>query len=189
MKCIVGCTEGKKNAGGTRTAATTMRNARSIQRSTVKKSTKTAITIVQKCTVAADFGCAAPHHSDVPILMRMHISQTKRGLLMTGKKHMLEFYPEVIFTIPKTAGGSCCLKPIPKQTKRSRKMYRYAKHMQWEKRDEIDLVIPSKTESRVRILIKWRKFKTRIRMWRLGIEKLPALVLDGRVLFQGELNV
>lgn len=108
---------------------------------------------------------------------------------MTRKGHMLEFYPEVIFTIPKTTGGSCCLKPIPKQTELSRKMYRYARHMQWENRDDIDLVIPSKSESTVRAFVKWRKFKTRVRMWRLGIKRLPALVMDGEVLFQGELDI
>ena len=107
---------------------------------------------------------------------------------MSEKMHVLEFYPEVIFTIPKTAGGSCCLKPVAKQTERSRGMYRFAKHMQWENRDNIDLVIPSKTETRVRALMKWKKFMAKVRMWRLGIKKLPALVLDGKVICQGLLS-
>ena len=107
---------------------------------------------------------------------------------MTTKKHVIEFYPEVIFTISKTAGGSCCLKPIPKQTDRSRKMYRYVKHLQWKNKNSIDLVIPSKTDSRVRAVVKWRKLLARVRMWRLGIKELPALVLDGKVIFQGGLN-
>lgn len=106
---------------------------------------------------------------------------------MTDKKRVLEFYPEVIFTIPETVGGSCCLKPVAKQTPRSREMYRLARHMQWEDRDNIDFVIPSKSESRVRTIVKWRKFKARVRMWRLGIKKLPALVLDGKILYQGNL--
>ncbi|UCF08844.1 MAG: hypothetical protein JSW28_03905 [Thermoplasmata archaeon] len=108
---------------------------------------------------------------------------------MTEKTHVLEFYPEVIFTIPKTAGGSCCLKPVPKQTQRSREMLRFAKHAQWENKDKIDFVIPSKTETRIRVLVKWKKFGAKLRMWRLGIEKLPALVLDGKVLCQGKLTI
>lgn len=107
---------------------------------------------------------------------------------MKGRKHRLEFFPDVIFTIPEAPGGSCCLKPIAKQTNRSREMYRFAKRQQWENRDKVDLMIPSKSESRVRAIMKWRKFKARLRMWRLGIKKLPALVLDGKVIFQGELN-
>lgn len=108
---------------------------------------------------------------------------------MSGFKHRLEFFPEVIFTIPEAPGGSCCLKPIAKQTEQSRKMYRYAKKLQWKNGDKVDLRIPSKSESRVRAIMKWRKFKARLRMWRLGIKKLPALVLDGEVIFQGELNL
>lgn len=107
---------------------------------------------------------------------------------MKDQKHKLEFFPEVIFLIPKAPGGSCCLKPIAKQTEQSRKMYRYAKELQWKNGDKIDLTIPSKSESRVRAIVKWRKFRARLRMWRLGIKKLPALVLDGKVIFQGKLN-
>jgi len=104
---------------------------------------------------------------------------------MAERKHVLEFFPEVIFTVPKAVGGSCCLKPVARQTERSREMYRFARHIQWENRDNIVFVIPSKTESRVRALIKWKKFKAKLRMWRLGIRKLPALVLDGMVMCQG----
>jgi hypothetical protein len=100
----------------------------------------------------------------------------------------LEFFPEVIFVIPEAPGGSCCLKPMAKQTERSRKMYRFAKHLLWKNKETLELEIPSKTDSRVRALVKWRKFKARVRMWGLGINKLPALVLDGKVIFQGDLN-
>lgn len=108
---------------------------------------------------------------------------------MSGTKHRLEFFPEVIFTIPETSGGSCCLKPIAKQTNRSREMYRFAKRQQWKNEDKLELLIPSKSESKVRALIKWRKFKARQRLRRLGIKKLPALVLDGKVLCQGKLTL
>ncbi len=103
--------------------------------------------------------------------------------------HVLEFYPEVIFVIPEAPGGSCCLKPIAKQTERSRKMYRFAKHLQWKNSGAMELEVPSKTESRVRALVKWKKFLAKVRMWRLGIKELPALVLDGKVIFQGDLNL
>jgi hypothetical protein len=105
---------------------------------------------------------------------------------MNEKKHVMEFYPEVIFTIPRTAGGSCCLKSVPKQTERSRKMYKFAKHLHWQNKDRIDFMIPSKSESRIRVIIKIQKFMARLRMWRLGIHQLPALVYDNKVLCQGE---
>ena len=108
---------------------------------------------------------------------------------MSKPKHRLEFFPEVIFTIPKAPGGSCCLKPIPKQTDRSRKMFRFAKHIQWKNKDRIELTIPSKCESNVRALVKWKKFKARMRLRRLRIKTLPALVLDGKVMCQGRLNL
>ena len=108
---------------------------------------------------------------------------------MTRPKHRLEFFPEVIFTIPKSPGGSCCLKPVPKQTPRSREMYRFARHLKWKNKDDIEFTIPSKSESRVRALVKWRKFRARMRLRRLRIETLPALVLDGKVLCQGKLDL
>ncbi len=108
---------------------------------------------------------------------------------MSSLKHKLEFYPEVIFTIPEAPGGSCCLKPVPKQTEESRRMYRFAKHLQWKNKDKLDLIIPSKSETRVRAIAKWRKFKARIRLRRLGITILPALALDGKVLCQGKLDL
>lgn len=97
-------------------------------------------------------------------------------------KHILEFFPEVVFTIPENPGGSCCLKPIAKQTASSREMYRFAKHLQWRNRDIMELVIPSKSESRIRAFVKWRKFRARVRLRKLGIKHLPALVLDGKVI-------
>lgn len=108
---------------------------------------------------------------------------------MTRHKHKLEFFPKVIFTIPEAPGGSCCLKPIPKQTKESRKMYRFAKNLEWKNKDKLELTIPSKSESTVRAIMKWKKFKARMRLSRLGIKELPALVLDGKVLCQGELTL
>lgn len=108
---------------------------------------------------------------------------------MSKQKHKLEFFPEVIFTIPKAPGGSCCLKPIPKQTRRSKEMYRYAKHLLWKNKDNMELIIPSKSESRVRAFVKWKKFKARMRLRRLGIKTLPAMVLDGKLIYQGELDL
>ncbi len=80
------------------------------------------------------------------------------------------------------------MKPIAEQTESSREMYRFAKHIQWGNRDKVEFTIPSKSDSRVRVFVKWKKFKAKLRMWRLGIKKLPALVLDGRIIFQGKLN-
>jgi len=73
---------------------------------------------------------------------------------MSKSKHNLEFFPEVIFTIPETPGGSCCLKPIAKQTNRSREMYRFAKRLEWKNKDRLELQIPSRSEGKVRALIK-----------------------------------
>ncbi len=103
--------------------------------------------------------------------------------------HRLEFFPEVIFVIPEAPGGSCCLKPVPKQTEESRKMHRFAKKLKWKNKDTLELTIPSKCESRVRAVMKWQKFKARMRLSRLGITELPALVLDGKILCQGKLTM
>lgn len=108
---------------------------------------------------------------------------------MSEQKHRLEFFPKVIFTIPKAPGGSCCLKPVPKQTDESRKMYRFAKKLEWKNKDKLELTIPSKSESRVRAIMKWKKFKARMRLSRLGIKELPALALDGKILCQGKLTL
>lgn len=108
---------------------------------------------------------------------------------MSKPKHILEFFPKVIFTIPEAPGGSCCLKPIPKQTEESRRMYRFAKKLKWKNKDTLTLEIPSKSESRVRAIMKWKKFKARMRLRKLKIDSLPALVLDGRVLCQGKLTL
>lgn len=106
-----------------------------------------------------------------------------------SSKQRIEFFPEVVFTIPKSVGGSCCLKPIPQQTEESRRMYRFAQHIRWKYKEKFELIIPSRYEGRVRVVAKWRKFRARMRMRRLGIKKLPALVLDGNVLCQGMLDI
>jgi hypothetical protein len=108
---------------------------------------------------------------------------------MSNLKHRLEFYPEIEFTIPKAPGVSCCLKPTTKQTKLSREIYRFAKHFEWQDKDELGCVIPSKSDSKVRAIMKWSKFKARFRMWGIGIRKLLALVIDEKVLCQGKLNL
>jgi hypothetical protein len=108
---------------------------------------------------------------------------------MSQSKHTLEFFPEVIFTLPEGNVGGCCLKPVAKQTERSRKMYIFAKHLKHRYRDKLDFVIPSKTETRIRAKMKWKKFKARMRMRRLGVKKLPALALDGKILFQGDQKI
>ena len=108
---------------------------------------------------------------------------------MSKSKHQLEFFPEVVFTIPENPGVSCCLKPVAKQTPLSRKMYRFAQELYWENRDKMELSIPSKSESRVRAIVKWKKFKARLRLKKLGIKILPALVLDGKILYQGKIDI
>ena len=104
-------------------------------------------------------------------------------------KHTLEFFPEVIFTLPEGNVGGCCLKPVAKQTDRSRKMYMFAQHLQQRYKNKLNFTIPSKTDTRVRAKMKWQKFKARMRMRRLGIKELPALALDGKVLFQGDQKI
>ena len=108
---------------------------------------------------------------------------------MSKPKHTLEFFPEVIFTLPEGNVGGCCLKPVAKQTERSRKMFMFARHLKHKYTDNLDFVIPSKTETRVRAKMKWRKFKARMRMRRLGVRELPALALDGKIIFQGDQEI
>lgn len=68
-------------------------------------------------------------------------------------------------------------------------MYRFAKKLKWKNKDTLELEIPSKSDSRVRAIMKWKKFKARMRLRKLKIDTLPALVLDGRVLCQGKLTL
>ena len=98
----------------------------------------------------------------------------------------LEFFPEIIFEIPKCPDGCCCLKPVVTQSKRSRKMYILAQHIQWKYKHRLDLIIPSKTDSRIIPVKKFKQFKADLRIKRLGIQKLPALVLAGRVICEGK---
>jgi hypothetical protein len=102
------------------------------------------------------------------------------------EKISLEFFPEIIVEIPESPGGSCCLKPMVRQSKDSQKMYLLAQHIQWKYKDSIELVVPSKTDSRVMPVKKYKQFKTDQRRKRLGIQKLPALALAGKVLCEGE---
>lgn len=98
---------------------------------------------------------------------------------------MLEFFPEVTFELPEAPGGSCCLKPVVCQSKNSRKMYILAQHIQWKFKSQVELVIPSKTDSRIIPVKKYRQFKANLRKQQLGIKKLPALALDDKVLCEG----
>ena len=103
------------------------------------------------------------------------------------EKISLEFFPEIIVEIPESPGGSCCLKPMVRQSKISQKMYLLAQHIRWKFKDSIELVIPSKTDSRVIPVKKYKQFKTDQRRKRLGIQKLPALALAGKVLCEGRI--
>ena len=101
-------------------------------------------------------------------------------------KVKLEFFPEIIQELPESPGGSCCLKPVIRQSNNSQKMYLMAQHLQWKFKDRVELVIPSKTDSRVIPVKKYRQFKADWRQKRLKIQKLPALALAGRVLCEGQ---
>lgn len=103
-----------------------------------------------------------------------------------SEKIKLEFFPEIIQELPESPGGSCCLKPLIRQSNTSQKMYLLAQHIQWKFKDRIELVIPSKTDSRVIPVKKYRQFKADQRKKRLKIKKLPALALAGRVLCEGQ---
>ena len=101
-------------------------------------------------------------------------------------KVLLEFFPEVICELPESPGGSCCLKPVVGQSKASKKMYLLAQHIQWKYRNKVNLVIPSKTDSRIPLYKKYVQFKSDLRKDKLGLNRLPGLALDGKVLCEGE---
>jgi hypothetical protein len=67
-------------------------------------------------------------------------------------------------------------------------MQRFAERISDIYSNELKLTIPSKCESRIRPLVKWVKFRASIRLWRLGIETLPAIALDGEVLCEGKIK-
>jgi hypothetical protein len=104
-----------------------------------------------------------------------------------SEKILLEFFPELIFELPEAPGGSCCLKPILTQSKNSKKMYLFAQHLRWKFKDNVELVIPSKTKSRILLVKKYIQFKADWRKKRIGVQRLPALALAGKLLCQGAL--
>jgi hypothetical protein len=108
-----------------------------------------------------------------------------KGDIMT-EKILLEFFPKIVLELPVAPGGSCCLKPIATQSKSSKKIYLLAQHIQWKYKNLVDLIIPSKSESRIIPVKKYKQFKADWRKQRLGIKKLPALALNGEVLCQGD---
>ena len=67
-------------------------------------------------------------------------------------------------------------------------MYLLAQHLQWKFKKNITLIVPSKTDSRILPVKKYKQFKADWHKRRYGITKLPALVLSGRVLCEGELR-
>jgi hypothetical protein len=103
-----------------------------------------------------------------------------------SEKIKLEFFPEIIQELPESPGGSCCLKPVIRQSNTSQKMYLLAQHIQWKFKDRVELVIPSKTDSRVIPVKKYKQFKADHRKKRLRIQKLPALALAWKVLCEGQ---
>jgi hypothetical protein len=107
------------------------------------------------------------------------------GGIMT-EKILLEFFPKMVMEIPESPDGSCCLNPIVKQSKSSQKMYIIAQHIRWRFKDLVDLKIPSKSNSRIRPVKKYKQFISDWRKKRLGIKKLPALALNAEVLCQGD---
>ncbi len=115
----------------------------------------------------------------------MNIFNKNRNL---KNKHLLEFFPEVILTLPKHIDGGCCVKPLGEQTKRSEEMYIFAQKIRSKYRNSIDFVIPSKCNSRALGKVKWFRFKATLRMSRLKIKKLPALAFDGQILCEGNIS-
>ena len=101
------------------------------------------------------------------------------------EKIILEFFPEMILEIPECVDGCCSLKPVVMQSKESTKMHILAQHIQWMFKKRIELIIPSKTDSRIRPVKKYKQFKSNIRIKKLGIKKLPALVLNGKLICEG----
>jgi hypothetical protein len=101
------------------------------------------------------------------------------------EKILLEFFPELEFQIPSSPGGSCCLKPTVAQSKRSLRMYIQAQHIRSKFRNHVELKIPSKTKSKIILVKKYTNYKAYRRGKKLGVMRLPALALNGRILCQG----
>jgi hypothetical protein len=102
-------------------------------------------------------------------------------------KILLEFFPEIVQILPESPGGSCCLKPRITQSRSSKEMYVLAQHIKWKYRDKIDLVVPSRTDSRFTLVKKYVQYQANRRKKKIKLKKLPALVLNGTILIQGEL--
>lgn len=115
----------------------------------------------------------------------MNIFSKKKNL---ENRHLLEFYPDVVLTIPKHVGGGCCIKAVEEQTKESQKMHLFAQELRSKYKNNIELVIPSKCTSKSLAKVKWVRFKTILRISRLKIKKLPALVIDNEILCEGKIS-
>lgn len=103
------------------------------------------------------------------------------------EKLLLEFFPEIIQLIPESPDNCCSLKAIITQSKLSKQMYALAQHINWKYQDKIELVVPSKSDSRVSLVKKYTQFQADRRMKKVGLKKIPALVLNGKILIEGEL--
>ena len=66
-------------------------------------------------------------------------------------------------------------------------MYALAQHINWKYHDKIELVVPSKSDSRVSIVKKYTQFQADRRMKKVGLKKIPALVLNGEIILEDEL--
>lgn len=97
----------------------------------------------------------------------------------------MEFFPDVHFIIPKYMAGGCCVKAVPEQTEESRRMYLFAQLVRGDYKEEMELVVPSKVNTKAYGKIKWKKFLAGRRIAKMKINMLPALALDGKVLCQG----
>ncbi len=63
-------------------------------------------------------------------------------------------------------------------------MYALAQHINWKYHDKIELVVPSKSDS---IVKKYTQFQADRRMKKVGLKKIPALVLNGEIILEDEL--
>jgi serine kinase of HPr protein (carbohydrate metabolism regulator) len=102
-------------------------------------------------------------------------------------KIKLEFFPEIVQLIPESPDACCTLKAIITQSKLSKQMYALAQHINWKYHKKIELVVPSKSESRVSLVKKYTQYQADRRMKKVGLKKIPALVLNGEILIEGEL--
>ena len=101
-------------------------------------------------------------------------------------KIIIEFFPELELHIPKSHSGDNFLKPMVVQSKNSFRMYILAQLIRSKYNNKLNQELSSVIKPHIIVVKKYTNYKTYRLGKKLGIKRLPALVLNGIILCQGK---